>query len=214
MYIPEHFKETRSEILTALMRDHPLGTIVISGSDGVSANHVPLILRPDAGVRGELHGHVSRGNALWREVGKGIDCLVIFHGREHYLSPNGYATKAEDGRVVPTWNYEVVHVGGHISAIDDPAWLRGLLDDLTRTHEASQSVPWNVGDAPADYVEKLIRGVVGLRISIESIVGKAKLSQNIPEANQRSAVRALRAAGDPHSAEMADAIESATNETD
>lgn len=206
MYVPRHFAETRIEVLHAFVRAHPLATIVVGDADGLSADHVPLTLRADQGPQGSLLGHVARANPLWRRAGDGRDCLVVFHGAQHYISPNGYATKHDDGRVVPTWNYEVVHAEGRIHAVDDAARLRALLEELTAEHERSQPIPWRVDDAPADYVAALVKAVVGIRIEITALVGKFKLSQNQPARNRDSLIADLQGRDDPRSREMADAI--------
>ncbi|HEY0879381.1 MAG TPA: FMN-binding negative transcriptional regulator [Zeimonas sp.] len=208
MYLPKPFEESRPEALHAFMRAHPLATIVLHAEGELSADHVPLMLRPHPAPNGRLLGHVARANPLWRRAGQGAPCLAVFRGVDHYISPNAYATKRETGKVVPTWNYEAVHVNGAIRAIDDRAWLRGFLETLTHEHERAQPHPWRVDDAPLDYVETMLGAVVGIEIDVQRIVGKAKLSQNQPAENRRSLVAALRAAGDPSSTAMADAIES------
>jgi transcriptional regulator len=207
MYLPSHFAQSRVDLLQAFIRDHPLAALVISDEDGLTANHIPLVLRPDLGSHGRLLGHVARANPLWRKAANGIACLAIFQGTQGYISPNHYATKRETGKVVPTWNYDVVHVHGTLRAIDDVAWLREFVTSLTRQHEAHQPVPWKVTDAPAEYVDRMLTAIVGIEIEIARMVGKAKLSQNQPQANRESLVAALRAAGDSASVEMADAVE-------
>jgi transcriptional regulator len=207
MYLPQHFQESDPAALHALMRDHPLATVVVHHGDAMSADHVPLLLRSDPGGLGVLQGHVARANPLWSKASEGLDCLVIFHGVTGYISPSGYATKAEHGKVVPTWNYEVVHVQGKLRARDDAAWLRGFLNTLTQTHEAKQTHPWQVSDAPDEYITRMMQAVVGIEIEVLEIVGKAKLSQNQPEVNQRSLVQSLQAQGDAASLAMAQAVQ-------
>ena len=182
MYQPTHFRVADSEKLHALMRAYPFATVVTNGEGGVAANHLPLEL-----VDGKLHGHVARGNEL--SSMDGAEVLVIFRGPDGYVSPNWYPSKQETHREVPTWNYAVVHVHGRLRTTSDAAWLRGLLDRLTDRHEAGQPEPWRVSDAPEDHVEKMLRAIVGLEISIDRIEGKFKLSQNHPDAN-RAGVRA------------------------
>lgn len=206
MYCPAHFQETRPEVLLELIRRHPLGTIVVHDASGLAADHIPLLYRPVTTGFGTLVGHVARANPLWQKAGTGLDCLVLFHGPQHYISPGWYATKAESGRVVPTWNYEVVHVHGQIRSIEDPHWIRGLLDELTHAHEATQAHPWKPSDAPSDYLDRLLQVIVGIEIRIDRMIGKAKLSQNQPPANQASVVEALRNRDDPAAAAMANAI--------
>jgi transcriptional regulator len=206
MYIPKHFLEARIEVLHAFIRRHPLATICIGDASGLEADHVPLTLRSEPAPHGVLLGHVARANPLWRKAGDGLDCLVVFQGPQHYISPGWYATKAETGRVVPTWNYEVVHVQGRVRAVDDPVWLRALLEDLTTEHERLQPQAWHVSDAPNDYVDAMVRAVVGIRIEILGLVGKAKLSQNQPESNQHSLIESLRAKDDSSASQMAEEI--------
>lgn len=207
MYIPAHFEEPSAETLHRFIGEHPLGTLVVHGPEGLGADHVPLSLRAGEGPHGKLLGHVARANPLWRAAAVGIDCLVVFHGAQHYISPNGYASKAQTGRVVPTWNYEVVHVRGRLHAIDDPAWLRRFLEEFTSEHERTQAKPWRIDDAPEDYIARMLENIVGIEVEIASMAGKAKLSQNQPPANRSSLIDALRAAGDFRSNEMAGAIE-------
>lgn len=194
MYLPKHFAETDRDTLHALIRANPLATLVVHGPDGLDANHVPLHLDPDAGPHGTLRGHIARANPL---VGNGAqkEVLVIFQGAHSYVSPTGYATKAEHGRVVPTWNYTAVHAYGRLQLIDDADWLLTQLTTLTAEHEAPLAQPWAVGDAPADYIEKMLGAVVGIEIAIDRLIGKWKVSQNQPAANQASLIETF--AGQP-----------------
>lgn len=185
MYMPASFKETRSELLHALMHDYPFATVVMHAESGLAANHLPLELVGDT-----LHGHVARGNELARA--NGAEVLVIFCGPDGYVSPNWYPSKHETGREVPTWNYGVVHVHGHLRVIEDAVWLRQLLERLTDRHEAGQPKPWHVSDAPVDHIEKMLGAIAGLEISIDRIEGKFKLSQNHPAANRAGVVDGLR----------------------
>lgn len=185
MYTPKHFQETRSEALHGLIRAYPFATVVTHGAGGLAANHLPFEL-----VDGVLHGHVARGNELAQQ--DGAEVLLVFQGPDGYISPNWYPSKHETGREVPTWNYAVVHVHGRLKVIDDAAWLRRLLETLTDHHEAGQPQPWKVGDAPEDHVEKSLRAIVGLEISIDRIEGKFKLSQNHPARNRAGVIAGLR----------------------
>ena len=189
MYLSKHFAQNDIAKLHDLMRAFPLATLVTHGADGLEANHVPLLLDRAAGPNGTLRGHVARGNPL--AAADGQEILVIFQGHEGYISPSGYATKAEHGKVVPTWNYTAVHAYGHLRLVDDAYWLLGQLTALTAELEVWRPKPWAVGDAPADYIEKMLGGVVGIEIFIERLIGKWKVSQNQPAANQASLVEAL-----------------------
>ncbi len=192
MYLPKHFAETDVAEMHALMRAHPLATLVSAGPDGLNANHIPLLL-----ADGKLQGHVARANPLWKDGQVAGEVLVIFQGHESYISPSGYATKAEHGKVVPTWNYTAVHAWGDLRVIDDPAWIFAQISALTATHEAALPQPWAVTDAPADYIEKMLGAIVGIEITINRLLGKWKVSQNQPAANQASLIAALEKAGDP-----------------
>jgi transcriptional regulator len=196
MYLPKHFAEDDAAEMHALMRAHPLATLVSHGPDGLNANHIPLLLA-DAGPCGTLQGHVARANPLWKAGNVSGEVLVVFQGDESYISPSGYATKAEHGKVVPTWNYAAVHAYGEMKVIDDPAWILGQISALTATHEAALPQPWAVTDAPDDYIEKMLGAIVGIEITITRLLGKWKVSQNQPAANQASLIAALERAGDP-----------------
>jgi len=198
MYTPRHFKETRNNALQSLVHAYPFATVVISSPTDLTANHLPLEWVGEA----SLHGHVARGNELAQA--DGAEVLVIFQGPDGYVSPNWYPSKHETGREVPTWNYAVVHVHGRLRVVEDPAWLRTLLERLTDRHEASQPQPWRVTDAPADHTDKLLRAIVGLDITIDRIEGKFKLSQNHPAANRAGVVDGLRQRGHRHDAALAD----------
>jgi transcriptional regulator len=162
------------------------------GPNGFDATGLPFIVDRDAGPTGRLRGHVARANTQWRDI-DGLSALVLFPLTDGYVSPSSYPSKAEHGKVVPTWNYEVVHVLGTVHIHDDPEWLRSVVTDLTDQHEANRSVesPWAVTDAPDDYIDKQLRAIVGIEVQVESIEGKRKLSQNRSEADRLGAAAAL-----------------------
>ena len=174
MYIPAKYQETRTEVLHGLIASHPLGTLVTHGPDGLSANHIPFEVSAPAidAPLGILRAHVARANPVWRRDGAGI--LAVFQGEQRYVSPSEFEEKAISGRVVPTWDYAVVHVHGALRTVDDPVWLSALLERLTNRHEAGQAAPWAVGDAPRDYIDKLMTAIVGIEIRIDRIEGKWK----------------------------------------
>jgi transcriptional regulator len=203
MYTPTHFEESRPEILQALMERYPLAAIVAATATGIEANHIPLIFDPSNGPLGTLKGHIARANSLWRDLEVGAEVLAIFQGASHYISPNWYATKREHGKVVPTWNYTVVHARGRITWVQDPAWLRKFLETLTGRHERRYESPWQVSDAPADYIDQMLTAIVGFEIAIESLTGTWKLSQNRSAADREGIVTALSAATDAASHDMA-----------
>lgn len=206
MYVPSQFQVTEPSLLHHFIDSHPLATLVVHDEAGLAADHVPLIrtILPDGSI--ELLGHVAKANPLASKARNGIDCLVIFQGAQLYISPNGYATKAQHGKVVPTWNYEAVHVTGKLTSFEQPEQLLELLDILTNRHEANQPKPWKTSDAPAEYIESLLRAIVGIKIEVVSIVGKAKLSQNQPAENQQSLIQSLNQNNDAASNAMSQAI--------
>jgi transcriptional regulator len=207
MYLPVHFEETRTEVLHALIAEHPLGALVTVGSDGLTGNHIPFLLNASDGPHGTLIGHVARNNALWQDHDTNVDALVIFQGASAYISPNWYATKQRTHEVVPTYNYAVVHVHGPLIIHDDPKWLRGVVGKLTKAMEASQAAPWKMADAPSGFIAQQLENIVGIEIPISRITGKWKTSQNRPIEDRVGAVDGLRASGDPAHAEMAELIE-------
>lgn len=203
MYLPRHFLPPDADAPQQLMRAHPLATIVVNGDGGLVANHIPLLWLPAPDAPGLLRGHVARANPLWRQLGAaGQPALAIFHGPEAYISPSWYPSKRQTGKVVPTWNYAAVHAHGHLRAIDDPQWVRGLVADLTAQHEDKRSEPWSIDDAPADYVDAMACAIVGIEMSIERLEGKWKASQNQPEANRLGVEQGLREDGATESAEL------------
>ncbi|RQQ43374.1 FMN-binding negative transcriptional regulator [Burkholderia stagnalis] len=196
MYVPAHFDESRTEVLHALIAQHPFGTLVTHGGGGLDANHLPFELVTGDGGLGELHAHVARANPVWRDVADGDDVLVIFRAGDAYISPSWYPSKHATHRQVPTWNYVVVHAHGRIAVRDDERFVRGVIARLTRTHEAAQPEPWKMADAPRDYLDAMVQSIVGLQIKITRLVGKRKLSQNKAVGDIRGAADALVASGE------------------
>jgi transcriptional regulator len=195
MYTPKHFEEPRIEVMHELIRARPLATLVTLTSGGLEANHIPLHLADTLAPFGTLRGHVARANPLWRDFAKDIEVLAIFHGPDCYITPSWYATKHETGKVVPTWNYAVVHAYGTLRVIDDAAWVRAQVEALTAHNEAGFTHPWLVSDAPHEYTEKLIGNIVGFEIIIARLTGKWKVSQNQPAQNQASVIAGLSNSG-------------------
>jgi len=200
MYLPAHFAESRPDVLATLVRSHPFGLLVTQNSDGgIDANSIPFVLDPGtAGTPGVLRGHVARANPLWQTARGDVDSLVVFQGPQGYVSPAWYPSKAEHGKVVPTWNYVMVQGRGRLSAIDDAAWLHAFVTRLTERHEGTRDAPWAVSDAPADYVATMLGAIVGIEIVLTSLTGKWKVSQNRPAADRAGVVAGLaREHGDP-----------------
>lgn len=196
MYQPPHFREDRLDVQHELIRTHPLGLLITSGPGGLQANPVPFLVDSDASQRGTLRAHVARANPQWRELAAVDECLVVFQGPQQYISPSWYPTKQETGKVVPTWNYVTVHAWGRPRVIEDAAWLRRQLEDLTLLNEVARPSPWKVDDAPATYVAAQMKGIVGLEIAITRIEGKWKVSQNRLAADRAGVVAALRSGGE------------------
>ena len=193
MYNPDHFVLHDPAALHRILRDHPLGMVVVQGPDGLDAHHIPLLFDPTSGPLGTLTGHVARANPLWQQCRDGADVLIVFRGVEGYISPSWYPSKHDTHRQVPTWNYEVVHVHGRLSVHDDERFVRGVVARLTRQHEAAEPVPWKMGDAPPDYVVAMLKAIVGIQVTISRLEGKAKLSQNKAPADRQGAIDALLA---------------------
>ena len=212
MYLPKYFEETRIQILHELIRAHPLGALVTLTPSGLDANHIPFEVDPDPAPFGTLRGHIARANPLWRDFSRGVEALAIFQGPGTYISPSWYPTKRETAKVVPTWNYTVVHAHGALRVIDDRAWLRGFVEKLTNRHEAGRRDPWKVTDAPSDFIEKQLGAIVGLEIPITRLVGKWKVSQNRPPPDRDGVVQGLSQEGRHSAAAMADLVRQSASE--
>lgn len=191
MYIPGHFSETDLATLQQAIDDAPLGTLVLVGPSGLTANHVPFQLDAGHGPYGTLRCHVARANDVWKYA-DGAEGLVIFEGASAYISPSLYETKKENGKVVPTYNYVSVHAHGRIVVHEDHKWLRALVGHLTQKFEASRLDPWKMGDAPQDYLEQMLGKIVGLGIEITRLEGKWKMSQNRSDADKAGVVAGLK----------------------
>lgn len=185
MYVPSHFKEDDIGKLQQYIRDYGFGLLVVAVDDGIEANHVPFHLSSEQdGTLGRLQCHLARNNPVWQHLQDGARVLAVFQGPDAYISPSWYETKAETGRVVPTWNYLAVHAEGSVRVIEDPSWLKFHLHQLTEKHESGMAKPWSVDDAPTDFTESLVQAIVGVEIDIENLTGKLKASQNQPEKNR------------------------------
>jgi len=195
MYCPKQFDEPKLEIMRALMRDYPLATLVTLSIDGLNANHIPLQWVDDGSDYGCLRGHVARANPMWVNADQNVEVLAIFQAENAYISPSWYATKQQSGKVVPTWNYAVVHAYGALRVIEDTSWIRHQLEQMTMEHEASFSKPWSLSDAPHDFTDKLLEQIVGIEIGISQLLGKWKVSQNQPVENQDSVAQGLNKTG-------------------
>ncbi|WP_027209968.1 FMN-binding negative transcriptional regulator [Burkholderia sp. WSM2232] len=197
MYLPADFTEARTDQLHALIAQHPFGTLITHGASGLDANHIPFDLASDEGELGVLHAHVARNNPLWQDLANGDEVLVVFHAGDAYISPTWYPSKHETHRQVPTWNYVVVHAHGRITIRDDEKYVRGVVARLTRTHEAALPQPWKMGDAPREYIDAMLKAIVGVEIVITRLVGKRKLGQNKDARDIQGAGEALKARENP-----------------
>ncbi len=178
MYIPPHFAVTDAAALHKIIREHPLGVLVTQCGDGLDADHLPFEFDPATGPLGTLTAHVARNNPLWQRCATGSPVMVIFRGAEAYISPSWYPSKHESHRQVPTWNYEVVHAHGTLTVRDDERFVRGLVARLTRRFEAAEPKPWKMTDSAQEFIDGMLRNIVGIEVSLTSLVGKSKLSQN------------------------------------
>lgn len=203
MYNPAAFHESRPNILAATIAAHPLATLVTSGADGLQASHIPLLYAPIESTPGVLRGHMARANPHWRDAVPPCEALAIFRGPQHYISPNWYPSKQQDGKVVPTWNYIVVHAHGTLTIHDDPQWLLANVTALTDQHEAASPIPWRVTDAPPDYIQNLLKAIVGVELTITRWEGKRKLSQNRSSADREGVAAGLAALATPEAGKLA-----------
>jgi len=196
MYRPAQFDETRLPVLHAAMRAAGLAILVTGGEAGLQASHLPLLLDADEGPHGTLLGHLARPNPQWRDAA-GQPAMAIFSGLDAYVSPSAYPTKRETGMVVPTWNYIAIHAHGVLEVEEDPARLRALVARLTERHEAGRAAPWRIDDAPEAFIQKQLRGIVGITLRITRLEGKWKMSQNRNPADRAGVATSLAASDDP-----------------
>jgi len=207
MYQPPHFREDRLEVQHALIRAHPLGLLVTTGTSGLLANPIPFVLDDADSPLGTLRAHLARANPQWRDFDPEQEALVVFQGTDTYITPSWYETKRETGKVVPTWNYAIVQAYGRMQVKDDPAWLVRQVTAMTSAQEASRREPWAVSDAPAEFLTAQLKGIVGVEIEITRIEGKWKVSQNRPEADRRGVAEGLRGLMSADALHMADLVD-------
>lgn len=207
MYLPKLFAQPDVATMHALIQAHPLAAVVTLGNDGINANHIPLHLSEEPMPFGSLRGHIARANPLLAEMAEDSEALCIFQGPQTYITPSWYASKRETGKVVPTWNYAVVHAYGLIKLIDDAAWLRRQLEALTADNEAAFDSPWTLDDAPREFIDRLLEQIVGFELVITRLQGKWKVSQNQPQHNQASVVAGLKTSPQADAPAMATLVE-------
>ena len=202
MHTPKIYDEPDTAVMHALIRARPLATLVTLTDNGLSANHIPCYLF-DNGVQGVLRAHVSRANPIWQDFKQDVAVLAVFTDVDAYISPSWYASKAENHKVVPTWNYGAVHAHGMMRVHDDAVWIRAQMDALTAQQEGVFDAPWAVDDAPQDYINPMIaHALIEIEIVIERLEGKWKVSQDKPERNQASVIAGLEANGQAEMAQL------------
>ena len=195
MYVPAHFNEDRIGVLHDLMRATGLATLVSMTAEGLIASHAPMMIDPAPAPYGTLVGHLAKANQHARSADPCVQTLVIFQGPDGYITPSYYAAKKQHGKVVPTWNYAAIHAYGTLEVFDDPARLLEIVTRLTNRFESPRAQPWAVSDAPGDFVQGMLNGIVGIRMPIVRLEGKVKMSQNRPAADQTGVVEGLRCDG-------------------
>ena len=203
MYVPAHFAMRDSEV-RELLTHHGAADLVTATTSGLTATLLPFVYDPTVGEQGALLGHLARNNDQWRQQVIG-EALVIVRGPDAYVSPSWYASKAEHGRVVPTWNYVTAHVYGRLVVHEDPDWVDALVRRLTDRHEAGNPCPWSVDDAPTSFVAGQLRAIVGVELVISRVDAKAKLSQNRPAADIDGVITGLGGRGDTTTADAVQA---------
>jgi transcriptional regulator len=208
MYIPSSFAERDLPTLLAFIEAHPLAALVTSSAkDGLIATHLPLVLDRANGPMGTLFGHFARANPHARVLAdETVQAMVIFTGPDAYVTPTWYRTKQETGRVVPTWNYVAVHAYGTLRLRDDPDFLRGHLEALTLKHEGARPQPWQLGDAPEDYIGQQMKAIVGVEFTVDRLDGKWKMSQNRPDTDIDGVIRGLGESETPKDQVVADIV--------
>jgi len=205
MYVPAAFTVDDPVEISAMLAAYPMAQLVTMTDDGLVATPLPLLYEPLSDGLGSLLGHVARANRQWAKASTAVEALAIFTGPNAYISPNWYPSKAEHGKVVPTWNYETLHVRGSFVAHDDPVWTRALVTRLTQRHESKFDAPWAVADAPPEYIDSMVKAIVGIEVVITSVQAKRKLSQNRPPADVDGTITGLTAVGG-QSAAVAEAM--------
>lgn len=203
MYLPSAFRQDDLAELHRQIAASRLASVVSQGPDGLQASHLPLLLAADEGEFGTLYGHFAKANPQWRELAGGSQALVIFNGPDAYVSPSWYPAKAEHGKVVPTWNYIAVHAYGQAEVFDDAERLLQLVSRLSDQHEAGRAQPWAVSEAPRDYLDSILRAIVGFALPIQRLEGKWKLGQNRSSADQHGVQAGLNASSDSRDQELA-----------
>ncbi|NMY42542.1 FMN-binding negative transcriptional regulator [Pseudomonas sp. WS 5013] len=203
MYLPSAFRQDDLAELHAQLQASPFALLTSAGATGVQASHLPLLLAPDEGEFGTLYGHFARANPHWRDLQDGAEALTVFSGPDAYISPGWYPAKAEHGKVVPTWNYIAVHARGPVELIEEPERLLQIVSRLSDQHESGRERPWAVSDAPREYIDSMLRAIVGFALPIRRLEGKWKLGQNRSAADQAGVRDGLASSPSPRDRELA-----------
>lgn len=203
MYLPSAFRQDDLAELHAQIQASPFALLTSAGAAGVQASHLPLLLAPDEGEFGTLYGHFARANPHWRDLQGGAEALAVFSGPDAYISPGWYPAKAEHGKVVPTWNYIAVHARGPVELIEEPERLLQIVSRLSDQHESGRERPWAVSDAPREYIDSMLRAIVGFALPIRRLEGKWKLGQNRSAADQAGVRDGLASSPSPRDRELA-----------
>ena len=205
MFMPDHFRVEDAAEMHALMRARPFAALVSMTPGGLYGTHLPTVLK-DEGAHGTIECHLARANPHWKDLAKGEEAMMIFHGAEGYITPNWYATKAATGKAVPTWNYAIVHAYGRPAIMNDKDWLRRHVTELSDQQERTEAHPWKVSDAPESYIDVMLRGIVGFRFEITRLEGKSKMSQNRETQDRLGVIDGLKARASGNDLEIAETV--------
>jgi transcriptional regulator len=205
MFMPDHFRVEDVTEMHALMRAHPFAALVSMTPSGLYGTHLPTVLKNE-GPNGTIECHLARANPHWKDLAKGEEAMMIFQGAEGYITPNWYATKAQTGKAVPTWNYAIVHAYGRPAIMNDTDWLRRHVTELSDQQERTEGHPWKVSDAPESYVDVMLRGIVGFRFEITRLEGKSKMSQNRETQDRLGVIDGLKARASGDDLEIAETV--------
>jgi transcriptional regulator len=205
MHRPDHFRIEDVQEMHALMRARPFAALVSAGASGLYGTHLPTVLK-DEGSCGTIECHLARANPHWKDLAEGGEAMMIFQGPEGYITPNWYATKAQTGKAVPTWNYAIVHAYGRPSVMKEKEWLLRHVTELSAQQERSEPQPWAVSDAPESYIDVMLRGIIGFRFEITRLEGKWKMSQNREMQDRIGVVDGLTARASGEDLEIAEAV--------
>ncbi|MEO1545006.1 MAG: FMN-binding negative transcriptional regulator [Pseudomonadota bacterium] len=206
MYQPALFREDRVDVMHQLMRAHPFGLLTSIQAGRVNADHLPMVIHEDLAEKGIIRCHVAKGNPLWLDRAGSSEVLAVFQGPQAYVTPSWYPSKKVHGKVVPTWNYAVVHARGTLEFRDDHGWLMEHLSELTARHEGRRLKPWHVSDAPKDYMTRQFKGLVGVEIQVTELEGKWKVSQNKDAGDRKGVQEGLLREPDPSAAEVSELV--------